>query len=65
MDVITVDGIELGKIVEVYELRPADMLEIAGERGAVMIPYLDHIIVEVDADAGRMVVDPPDGLLDL
>jgi 16S rRNA processing protein RimM len=65
MDVVTVDGIELGKIIEVYELRPADMLEVAGERGSVMIPYLDHVIVEVDADAGRMVVDPPDGLLDL
>lgn len=65
MDVITVDGVELGTIVEVYELRPADMLEVTGEQGTVMIPYLDHIIVEVDADAGRMVVDPPDGLLDL
>ena len=37
MDVVTVDGIELGKIIEVYELRPADLLEVVGERGSVMV----------------------------
>ena len=65
MQVVTVDGVELGRITEVYELRPADMLEVSGEGGQTMIPYLDHIVVEVDREAGRMVVDPPDGLLDL
>jgi ribosomal 30S subunit maturation factor RimM len=30
-----------------------------------MIPYLSHIVVSVDAEAGRMVIDPPEGLLDL
>lgn len=65
MEVVTKSGERLGKIREVYELRPADLLEIEGPRGEIMIPFIQEIVVEVDAEAGRMVVDPPEGLLDL
>lgn len=65
MEVVTKDGKRLGEIVEVYELRPAHMLEVRGPEGDFMIPYLSHIVVEVDAEARRMVIDPPEGLLDL
>ena len=65
MDVVTVDGQELGRITEVYELRPADLLEVSGPGGQIMIPYLDHVVRDVDIEARRMVVDPPEGLLDL
>jgi 16S rRNA processing protein RimM len=65
MEVVTVDGEPVGTIHEVYELRPADLLEVHGPRGEFMIPFLSHIVVQIDADAGRMVIDPPEGLLDL
>jgi 16S rRNA processing protein RimM len=64
MEVVTKDGRRLGEIEEVYELRPAAMLEVRGADGEIMIPYLSHIVVEVDAEAGRMVIDPPEGLLE-
>jgi 16S rRNA processing protein RimM len=64
MEVVTKDGRRLGEIAEVYELRPAAMLEVRGPEGDVMIPYLSHIVVVVDAEAGRMVIDPPEGLLE-
>jgi 16S rRNA processing protein RimM len=64
MEVVTKDGRRLGEIAEVYELRPAAMLEVRGPEGDVMIPYLSHVVVEVDAEAGRMVIDPPEGLLE-
>jgi 16S rRNA processing protein RimM len=64
MEVVTKDGRRLGEIAEVYELRPAAMLEVRGPEGDVMIPYLSHIVVETDAKEGRMVIDPPEGLLD-
>ena len=64
MEVVTKDGRRLGEIREVYELRPAAMLEVRGPDGDVMIPYLSHIVVETDAEARRMVIDPPEGLLD-
>jgi 16S rRNA processing protein RimM len=65
MHVATKAGEPVGEIREVYELRPAHLLEVHGPRGEVMIPFVRDIVVEVDADAGRMVIDPPEGLLEL
>jgi 16S rRNA processing protein RimM len=65
MTVSTVDGEVIGSVVEVFEMQPADLLEVHGTRGIVMIPFRPEIVVEVDIEAGRLVVDPPEGLLDL
>lgn len=65
LEVVTVDGASLGRVTEVYELAPAHLLEVTGEGGQRLIPYLDHVVVEIDTEAGRMVIDPPEGLLDL
>ena len=64
LDVVTVDGTELGRVREVYELRPAHMLEVRGTSGSHMIPFLKHIVVGVDLTAGVLTIDPPEGLLD-
>jgi len=64
-DVYTVDGTRLGRVAEVYELAPSDLLEVRGEGRTYMIPFRAEIVVEVDPEGGRVVVDPPDGLLDL
>ena len=65
MEVVTRDGKVLGEVVEVYELRPAHLLEVHGPAGEVMIPFLSHIVVEADPEKRRLVIDPPEGLLDL
>lgn len=65
MRVETVEGREVGSVSQVYELQPADLLEVQGSKGVVMVPYRPEIIVEVDVASGRLVIDPPDGLLDL
>lgn len=61
----TESGQALGEITEVYELNPADMLEVRDGSRVRMIPFLLDWIVEVDLDEGLLVIDPPDGLLDL
>lgn len=65
MKVRTTSGEEIGEIVEVYELRPADLLEVKGPAGTHVIPFLDSIVKEMDPEAGTMIIDPPEGLLDL
>lgn len=65
MEVVTREGDVLGRIMHVYDMRPADLLEVRGGGREYMIPYLKHIVVDVDPVAGRMVIDPPEGLLDL
>lgn len=65
MTVRTVDGTEVGRIVEVFEVGPSDLLEVHGARGTVMVPYRPEIVVSVDVEESVVVIDPPDGLLDL
>jgi 16S rRNA processing protein RimM len=51
---------------EVYETEPADLLEVEADGGkAHLIPFAERIVREVDAAGGRLVIDPPAGLLDL
>lgn len=65
MRVETAAGREVGEVQEVYDLEPAQMLEVRGPGGTVLIPYTERIVREVDAEGGRIVIDPPEGLLDL
>ncbi len=62
--VVTASGQEVGEVTEVYELRPAHLLEINGPAGTIHIPLNRHMVQEVDIEAGRIIIDPPDGLLD-
>lgn len=64
MQVETVDGDELGTVREVYEVGHADLLEIRGVRGVLHVPLLASVVREVDVEEKRMVLDPPEGLLD-
>ena len=42
-----------------------DLLEIAPRRGAtLLVPFTKAIVPEVDLAGGRVVIDPPPGLLD-
>jgi 16S rRNA processing protein RimM len=59
------DGTLVGTVREVYELRPSDLLEVRTATGTRLIPFVDHVVTEVHRDEGRMVIDPPEGLLDL
>ncbi len=65
MSVATVDGRSLGTVREVYELEPADLLEVRGAGGTILVPFLATVVVDVDLGQRRMVIDPPDGFLDL
>jgi len=65
LEVVTVEGERVGTVVEIFEMRPADLLEVRTGDRTVMIPFLKEVVVEVDVAGGRLVVNPPDGLLDL
>ncbi|MDX1646732.1 MAG: ribosome maturation factor RimM [Longimicrobiales bacterium] len=65
MAVRTVGGEDVGSVSHVVELHPADLLEVRTADGVIMVPYRSEIIVEVDVDEGVLVIDPPEGLLEL
>lgn len=62
----TPTGAELGEVCDVVHLPGGDLLALRrSDGGEVLVPFVAAIVPTVDLAAGRVVVDPPDGLLDL
>jgi 16S rRNA processing protein RimM len=66
LDVATVAGEPVGVVADVLH-QGQDLLVIRPDRpGAeVLVPFVAALVPEVDVKAGRLVIDPPPGLLDL
>ncbi|WP_413806935.1 ribosome maturation factor RimM [Streptomyces sp. OE57] len=65
LDVVTVDGTEVGRISEISHLPYQDLLVVKRpDGGEVLIPFVSEVVPEVDLEAQRAVIDPPPGLLD-
>ena len=60
-----VDGSRLGVVTDVLHLPHGDVLVVQREAGEVLVPFVRAIVPDVDVPGGRLVVDPPEGLLDL
>lgn len=58
------DGTSVGEVVASYELPQGLVMEVARPQGSVMIPFNEDVVTRVDRDGRRLVVAPPDGLLD-
>ena len=62
---VTPDGADIGVVDDVLH-NAQDVLVITGPSGAeVLVPFVRALVPDVDPGAGRLVVDPPPGLLDL
>ncbi|MFJ2194845.1 ribosome maturation factor RimM [Streptomyces violaceusniger] len=65
IDVVTVDGTEVGRISEISHLPYQDLLIVKRpDGGEVMVPFVSEFVPEIDLEAQRAVIDPPPGLLD-
>ena len=57
-------GAAVGTVVAVFDFGAGDVVEITQADGSpLMLPFTDDAVPEVDLDGGRMVVDPPPGLM--
>jgi 16S rRNA processing protein RimM len=65
MEVVTVDGERVGEVVEIYELKPVDLLEIRGPERDFMIPFIGEWIQSVSVEDNRIIIAPPPGLLEV
>ncbi|MCW2899367.1 MAG: rRNA processing protein RimM [Streptosporangiaceae bacterium] len=64
LDVVTVQGAEVGTITEVRHIGQ-DLLVIGRPGGGeALVPFVRALVPEVDVKAGRVVIDPPAGLLE-
>lgn len=63
--VITLTGDVVGQIARIIPAAGNDLLEVKRDNREVLIPFTEHICVKVDIKGKRIVIDPPEGLLDL
>ena len=64
MSVVTRAGDVVGRLTAVYPSGANDIYGVDTGGREVLIPAVEPIVTEVDLDARRITIDPPDGLLD-
>jgi 16S rRNA processing protein RimM len=61
----TVNGEHLGPVTDVLHAGGADYLVVNRDGREVLVPFVRAVVPTVDVLGGAVVVDPPEGLLDL
>jgi 16S rRNA processing protein RimM len=65
LEVVLGDGTSVGRVRAIHDFGAGDTLELTRLGGSpVMVPFTRTIVPRVELAAGRLVVDPPPGLLD-
>jgi len=62
--VVDSKGAELGTVVGVFNAGASDVATVRGAKGEWMLPIVDDVIVEIDFEASRVVIEPIEGLLE-
>jgi 16S rRNA processing protein RimM len=67
LEVFTESGERVGAVTEVLHLPGQDVLAVRATPDAdeILVPFVAEIVPMVDIDAARIVIRPPDGLLDI
>lgn len=62
---VTTSGQDVGEVVGLEHLPAQDALVVRQPSGATaLVPFVTAIVPEVDVEGGRVVLDPPGGLLE-
>jgi 16S rRNA processing protein RimM len=54
------DGRDWGKVIAFHDFGAGSVMEVSG---GVMLPFTDEAVPEIDIEGGKVVVEPPAGLL--
>ncbi|WUH96902.1 ribosome maturation factor RimM [Spirillospora sp. NBC_00431] len=60
--VVTAEGADVGRVADVLH-HGQDILVVDGPGGETLVPFVTALVPEVDVPGGRLVIDPPPGLL--
>lgn len=62
--VVTVAGVQLGTVEHIFATGANDVLVVRQGGRELLLPFIDDVVVEVDQEAGRIIVEPLEGLLE-
>ena len=58
------DGRDWGKVIAFHDFGAGSVMEVSGGGvRSVMLPFTDEAVPEIDVEGGKVMVDPPAGLL--
>jgi 16S rRNA processing protein RimM len=63
--VVTVNGNEVGTVKDLLLIKDNDILEVMRKGKEILIPFTEKICVEVNLKKKEIVIDPPEGLLEI
>ncbi len=61
--VVTENGRDVGQIRDILTMPANDVMVIDGPRGEILIPVIEEVVIDIDADKRRVVIRPMPGLL--
>lgn len=63
LDVWTIAGEHLGKVSQVLFTGANDVYVVQEEKGEILIPAIEDVVLEVDLASGRLIVELMEGLI--
>ena len=65
LEVYDTQGNRIGKITRLWSTSGGDLYVVEGDTKEHLIPVTKEIIEKIDLTAGKMIINPPEGLLEL
>jgi 16S rRNA processing protein RimM len=65
LEVVDTQGKPIGTVSRTWVVGGREIYVVAGGAKEYLIPAVKEIIEKVDFEMGKMIINPPDGLLDL
>jgi len=62
LEVVDTAGRSLGRLREVFDNGAHEVYVVGEGDDEILLPVIDGVVIEVDPEAGRVVVAPPEGL---
>ncbi|WP_026906097.1 ribosome maturation factor RimM [Paucisalibacillus globulus] len=64
-EVFTSDGVSLGMVKEILSPGANDVWVVKQQKGKdILIPYIEDVVVEINIELKRIVIEPMEGLID-
>jgi 16S rRNA processing protein RimM len=64
LTVISAEGEELGILSDILATGAHDVYVVKGDRGEILVPAVEQMVIEIDLENGVMKVDLPPGLVE-
>ena len=65
LDMVDTRGVWIGKVTRIWIKEGGDLYVVSGDSGERLIPAVRDVIEKIDLAAKKIIINPPQGLLDL